>query len=1112
MKNRTFKISSLAVDNRVTVYIVLVLLAISGVMSYNATSKEAFPEVKIPYFAINTIYPGTSPEDIENLITRPLEKKIKTVDGIRHVDSSSKQDVSRIFVKFETDADEDQCSQDLKDAVDEAMGELPTDLDKDPQVKRIDVSEMPVLYINLSGDLSLPRIKELADDLQDEIEGLGQVTRVDIVGALDREIQVDVDLFRMQAAGITFDDIQRAIANENLTASAGTMDVGKSERTVRVKGEFETASEIGGILVKPGIFLNDIATVRDGFAERASHSRMFGNDVISLQVIKKNGENLIETVDEVDKILDEFKTQVTPNLKIAVTGDSSQETKNNLSNLFNTIILSFLIVTLVLMFFMGVKNALFAGIAVPLSMCVAFIVIAVFDFSMNMVVQMGLIIALGILVDNSIVVVENMFRHMSDDPAGSRSNSIKAAVGEVAYPVLAGTLTTLAPFAILSFWPGVMGKFLFFLPVTLIISLTSSLFVAYVFNPVFAHTFMRPPASPENGRHVVRKVVAVIGIPLALFLYVIGRILPANLVVLALILYYGRHLMMDPLISRFQTRVIPAAIRLYRNLIDRLLRGKRPLAVIGITIVLLLASIFLVSLFPPNVSMMPNQDPTQIYVYVTMPTGTPLERTDEVAHMMEEDVTRILGTNNPDVEFINTSVAIGAGKRMIEQSSIADPRLAKVTVGFVEYQYRSGKSTTRQYLQRLRDGVRRIPGAEIIVQEQVQGPSTGDPVNIEITGEDLSQLAAIQDEIFKLIEDNGIKGLERLKSDLDVNNSDILIDIDRARASRLGLSTAFIANRVRTALYGREVSKLRDGDEQYPIVVRLERETRENIEALMNMELSGVGPDGPGKIPLSAVASVTLTNSLGSIYHRDFERVVTLSSNVLEGYNANRVIKQMKQLFDHQLNLKPGYRVTFTGEQEEQQEALDFLSVALFLGVGFIFLILVTQFNSLSRPVIVLSQVMFSFIGILLGIVFTGMEVSILMTGMGVVAVGGIVVNNGILLIDYTDQLLKKGVTLKEALIEACSTRLTPVLLTAISTVIGLVPLAIGFNIQFDTLFTRLDPNIYWGGNSAQFWSPLAWTIIFGLMFATFLTLFVVPSMTYIMNFRKKAQTAKKMI
>ena len=1110
MTGRTFKISNWAIDNRVTIYIVLVLLVVSGVVSYNSTSKEAFPEVKIPYFSVNTVYPGTSPEDIENLITRPLEKKIKTVDGIKHVDSSSKQDVSRIFVKFETDVDEDKCSQDLKDAVDEAMAELPTDLDREPQVKRIDVSEMPVLYINLSGDLSLPRIKELADDLQDEIEGLGKVTRVDIVGALEREIQVDVDLYRMQAAGVTFDDIQRGIANENLTASAGAMDVGKSERMVRVKGEFETATEIGGILVKPGIYLNDIATVRDGFAERASHSRMFGNNVITLQVIKKNGENLIETVDEVDNILEEFKSQVTPNLNITVTGDSSQETKNNLSNLFNTIILSFLIVTLVLMFFMGVKNALFAGIAVPLSMCVAFIVIAVFDFSMNMVVQMGLIIALGILVDNSIVVVENMFRHISGHPADSPSNSIKRAVGEVAYPVLAGTLTTLAPFAVLSFWPGVMGKFLFFLPVTLIISLTSSLFVAYVFNPVFAHTFMRIPSSPENGRHGVRKTVAVIGIPIASILYVIGRILPANLVVLALILLYGRHYLMDPLIAGFQSRVIPAAIRLYRSLIGRLLQGRRPLAVIGVTVLLLFASIFLVSLFPPEVSMMPNQDPSQLYIYVTMPTGTPLERTDEVARMMEEDVTRILGANNRDVEFINTSVAIGAGKRMIEQSSVADPRLTKVTVGFVEYQYRSGKFTTRQYLQQLREGVRQIPGAEIIVQEQVKGPSTGDPVNIEITGEDLTELAAIQDRIFKLIEENGIQGLERLKSDLDVNNSDILIDIDRARASRLGLSTAFIANRVRTALYGREVSKLRDGDEQYPIVLRLEKETRENIESLMNMELHGVGPDGPGKIPLSAVASVTLTNSLGSIYHRDFQRVVTLSSNVLDGYNANRIIKQLKQLFDHQLNLKPGYRATFTGEQEEQQEALDFLSVALFLGVGFIFLILVTQFNSLSKPVIVMSQVMFSFIGILLGIVFTGMDVSILMTGMGVVAVGGIVVNNGILLIDYTDQLLKKGVALKEALIEACSTRLTPVLLTAISTVIGLVPLAIGFNIQFDTLFTRLDPNIYWGGSNAQFWSPLAWTIIFGLMFATFLTLFVVPSMTYIMNGRKRARAAKK--
>ena len=1099
-KEKSFKLTNLAVENKITIYIAIIIIVFMGVTAYISTPKEMFPEITFPYFSVTTVYPGTSPSDMENLVTRHIENELKNVDDIKNVYSKSLQDVSMIFIEFETYADDSEANQDVKDAVDKAKTKLPSNLLDDPEVMRIELSEFPILFINLSGDLSIPMLKKYADNLQEEIESLSEVSRADIVGALTREIQINADLYKMQAADVSFDQIAMAVSNENLTISGGTINMDDMERTLRIVGEFDNYEQIGNILLKDGVYIKDVADYVDGYEDRESYSRLFNKNVVTLNIIKKSGENLINAVDKSKEIIEAFKKKTTDNLIIDCTGDQSIMTRNSVSNLLNTIVVGFLVVVLVLMFFMGIDNAMFAGVAIPLSMLISFIILPVIGFTLNIVVLMALIIALGILVDNSIVVVENIYRHFYNTPNLPIIPATKRAAGEVAIPIMAGTFTTIAPFIVLSFWPGIMGEFMKFIPITLIICLLSSLFVAYIINPVFAISFMKYKAKDVYKPNIKKRIILTsIAIAIAIPCYMFDNMLLGNIIAFFTLMFYLVQVILRPLINKFQATVLPALINAYKSRLTKLISGKKPQWIVLGAVALFIFTIVLIGTFPPKIVLMPATDPSQVFVYLSMPSGTSIEKTDSIAKILETRVDDVLGKNNPDVEFINTNIAIGAGKDIFERTT--QHNLGKITIGFVEYKYRTGPPTT-VYLNSLRKAMTGIPGAEIIVEMQQMGPPTGAPISIEINGDDYTELIALEKDIQQIIESSGIEGIEELKSNLDVNKPEIIVDIDRTKANKLGLSTAYIGSTIRTALYGREVSKYREGEDEYNINLRLQKKYRDNIDAIMNMKMVVPGEnDGPNKeIPISAVANIRYTNSYGGVVRKDNKRMITLSSNVLKGYNANEIIENLKEEFKENLKIKAGYEVNFGGEQDDMKESTDFLSKAMVIALALIFLILVTQFNSVYKPIIVLSQVILSFIGIFLGIIIFGMDVSVIMTGMGIVAVAGIVVNNGILLIDYTDQLIAKGMGFRRAIVQAGAIRLTPVLLTAISTILGLLPLGIGMNINFVTLFTDLDPNIYWGGDSAQFWAPLAWTIVYGLTFATFLTLLVVPSMYYIMK------------
>jgi multidrug efflux pump len=1108
---KEFKPSSWAIDNRVTVFILSIIITFAGISVYNSIPKEQFPEIVIPTIYVSTIYPGTSPADMENLVTKPIEKEVKGISGIKKLTSNSLQDFSNVIVEFDTDVDVTAAKQKVKDAVDKARSELPNDLPQEPTVLEIDLSEIPIMNINLSGNIELSKLKQYADDLKDLIEGVKSVNRVDIVGALEREVQVDVDMYKMQAAKITMDDIERAIKYENMTISGGNINTGEMKRAIRVVGEFQSVDQLNTIIVTsmPGapVYLKDIATITDGYKEKESFARLNGENVITLNVIKRSGENLISTADDIRLLIDAKKEVLPQNLKVTITGDQSSFTRTTVHDLTNTIIIGFILVTLVLMFFMGTTNAMFVGLSVPLSSFLAFMFMPSIDFTMNMIVLFSLLMALGVVVDDAIVVVENIHR-MFGNGRRKIDQAAKMAAGEIFMPVLAGTLTTIAPFLPLAFWSGVVGKFMYFLPVTLILTLAASLFVAYIINPVFAVQFMKPEHTNESEGQKRRKkrslqFISLGFIATAVISYLLGAVGVGNFLVFVVGILWLNRYVLTPAIVRFQENRWPKVQTRYERVLRRALQGRTPVFILGGTVLLFFGTLALTFLAAQSgrlkVDFFPQGDPNFVYVYISTPVGSDQTYTDSITRIVEERVAQVIGVENPLVESVIANVTIGAGDPMAGDRAAA-PNKGKVTVAFVEFIDRKG-AKTQPVLDGIRESVKGIPGVEITVDKERNGPPTGKPINIEVSGDDLEVLGVTANALKKYLDSLDIAGVEELRSDLESSKPELIIVVDRERAQREGISTAQIGAEVRAAVFGKEVSKFRDANDEIPIQLRYDEVNRKDVDRLINARITFRDMNAGGairQIPLSSVAGIEYTNSYGSIKRKNQKRVVTLSSNVLGGYTANQVVAQINKALKD-FNVPEGYSVVMTGEQEEQAESGRFLSNALLISIGLIFMILVIQFNSINKTLIILSEIVLSIIGVLLGFIITGMNMSVIMSGIGIVALAGIVVKNGILIVEYIDSMVAQpGTSLKEAIVQGGKIRMTPVMLTAFSTILGLIPLAVGLNIDFGKLFTDLNPNIFFGGDSATFFGPLSWTIIFGLAFATFLTLILVPVMYYV--------------
>ncbi len=1129
---REFKLTTVSLKNKTTVYLIIALLAIAGSGIYVTMAKEIFPEVSLPTVFIKTVYPGNSPADMENLVTRQLEKQISTIKGLKEVRSNSTQDNSDVFAEFNSDVDIDQAVEDIKDAVDKAKNDLPTDLPADPMVFELDPSEFPVLNINISGDFSLDEFRKYSEQLQDEIESIDEVSKVNIKGIEEKLIRLNLDKSKMDAFQLTFDDIESAVKYENMTISGGDLIIGNTRRSVRTTGEFKNLREMEDIIVKSEkgnvIYLKDVlenGTITDGYKDALSYARLNGQTVVSLQVIKKSGENLIECNEQIFSLLEHAQKSYLPQtMSVHTTNDQSDMVRMMIENLENSIIMGILFVMFVLYFFLGTRNAMFVGFSIPMSMLLSFVVLGLMGATINMIVLFSLVLALGMLVDNAIVVIENYHRFRSEGMG--LFDAAKRATGEIAWAIISSTLTTLAAFFPLMFWPGIMGNFMYFLPLTLIIVLTSSLLVALVIIPTITLLFKK---EEQVGKHEsARKPLIIAGSAaiLAVPFYLGGVNALGNLLAITVIITLLNHYVFLNMAQWFQNSFFPKLENFYLRLLKFALRGRNPIFVVFGTLFLLFATIIFMGIRKPNVGLFPYNEPKYLIIKSQMPVGTDITGTDILARKIEMTADSLIKLHGYDgiVESMLTTVGQGA----VGENEFAigtTPNRTVTTVNFVEFKDRGDKATGDLHKILSDELIGKYPGVITSIEKNRMGPPTGKAISIELKGENFEKLLVQADTVMQILNSANIPGVEGLKLDLDLGKPELIISINRENARRYGLSTGQVASTIRTALFGKEVSDFKIGEEEYPIQIQLSESSRNDINVLLNQVITFRDKTGKlANVPVSSVADFKYTNSLDVINRIDEQRVITLSSNLLADANGTAVNQTIAKILNR-YDLPEGYSYELTGEQEQQKETSSFLMRAMLIAVALITLILVAQFNSIAKALIIMATVPFSTIGVFGGLATFKMDFVILMTGIGIVSLAGVVVNNAIVLVDYIDylkRLLKQKRNLpedsnlpmsdiEEIIKTAGKTRLKPVLLTAITTILGLVPMAVGFNIDFAGMLSDFAPEIYFGGDNSLFWSPMAWTVIFGLTFATFLTLILVPVM-YLIGNRVKLKFKKNTI
>jgi multidrug efflux pump len=1090
---REFRPTSLSLRNVTSVLVMLGIITILGILSYRSVPKESAPEITIPIIAVSTVYPGVAPGDMETLVSRVIEEELNNIADIKTLSSTSVEGYSSVVAEFNTGMDMNAALQKVREKLDLAKPRLPRDAE-DPILSEFVISEFPIMQVNVAGEYSLVRLKEVAEEIRERLETVPSILEVRLAGGLEREVKVEVDLPRLQFYELTFSDVVSAISSEHVTIPGGSIDVGSQKYLLRVDGEFRDTRLLEDVVVatpagRP-VYVRDVARVDFGFKDRESFARLDGNGVVTLDIVKRSGENIIETADAVKRIVAEMEPGFPPTTTVAITSDQSEDIRAMVLSLENNIISGLLLVLAVLLFFLGVRNASLVAISIPTSMLLSFVVMAALGMSMNMVVLFSLILALGMLVDNAIVVVENIYRYRENgaDPY----SAARYATGEVAMPIIASTLTTLAAFTPLMFWPGIVGEFMRFLPLTLIITLSSSLFVALVIVPALAAVFMRVDGTPSppltrTARWTLLAVAAL------LFVGTLGSNPTAALTLTAaLVGVFALHRFVLGRVARWvQDRVLPDLLGRYERRL-RWALDHRTLVVLGAA-ALFVGTIILFGRFNRGVEFFPESiPPSTVYVQVDVPSGTNAAFTNTVIEEIERRLPAIEGMG--DAESVVATVNQRGGPSFFGGGG-GD---GNVAINFRDFQDR--EHDVFETLKRLQENIGEgIAGADIRVTKPQEGPPSGKPVNIEIAGENPALLRRLGDEVVALLRAAPVaERLEGLESDMTQGRPEVVIDVDREKAALYGLSTAQVGSTVRSAIQGAEAGKYRSGQDEYDIVVRLAEPFRRDLNALQDLTILKDGR----QIPLPSVATWRADEGAASVIRKDLKRVVTVSSEVRSGENSNAVLDEVRRtLAAYERGLPAGYTLRYTGQQQEQTDAQDFLLGAFLTAMLLIGFILVTQFNSVVKPVIILTSVVMSTVGVLLGLLVFQMPFGIIMTGVGVISLAGVVVNNAIVLIDFVDILRERdGLSQREALVEAGRTRFRPVILTAITTVLGLTPLAIGFNFDFMGLFTALAPDLYWGGEQAAWWGPMAIAVIAGLTFATMLTLVLVPVMYSIVD------------
>lgn len=1078
-------ISNTAVKNSTTVYVLAILLIIFGVYCYQALPRESEPDITIPNVFISTDYKGVSPTDIETAVTIEIEKKLKGLEGLKKIESVSSEGQSMINVEFVTGTDIDKALQDVKDKVDEAKGDLPNDLEDDPSVFEINLSQMPIIVFSLSGTCGLSCLKDIADDLQDEIEALPGVMEVEVNGGLEREIRVEVMPEKLAYYGLTINSLQNAVQSENQNTSGGAIRLGSGRYQLRVPGEFKTPEEIYGLVIgthkgEP-VYLKDVAQVIDGFKEETSISRLNGRDAVNLAIKKRSGENIIEISKEVAKIVEKDRQRWPQGTEITKVLDKSRDIEVMIADLENNIYSGLILVLLVIFLSMGFRNAVLVSLAIPFSMLISFIVLYAMGITLNMVVLFSLTLALGMLVDNAIVIIENTYRFMQQ--GASRVQAAMRATSEVAWPVIGSTVTTLVAFFPMLYWPGIMGEFMRFLPITLIVTLTASLFVALVINPAMASIHMKIKGGADTSGMTIEEISAEVDKP---------------------------------------AKIKGFWMSLYARSLSRAL--EKPLSVLGLSfcgMILMFEAWLLVIGLEKPVEFFPEIDPKGFYVNIETPEGADLDFIDRIIARVERAIAGAGDTNitplaalapkeytkpkgdkyfgpsdlkNVKDVYMQGVASAGGG------SSFSSNSPNHVGVRFLELEDRSESSHAT--VNTIRERVKNIPGGKITIAKEEEGPPTGAPINLEIAGPNFDMLGKIAKEVKNVL--NQIPYVEDVRDDFVEGIPSVQVVVDRQKAALFGLTTDMIGFALKSAYNGLNVSSFRQDNDDFDITLQLKEADRRVVDVLHELML----PTPSGEtVPLSTVASVTFAGSIGDINRINNERVVTVKANIEETKTTGPVIREQAAKYMDKIVLPAGYTMKFTGEQDEQKESQDFLTKAFLVALLLIFLTLVAMFNSVSQPFIIMTSVILSLGGAFLGMALFKAPFGIIMTGVGVISLAGVVVNNAIVLLDYTNKLRERGHALKDAVVSAGATRLRPVLLTAITTILGLIPMVTGVSYDFHTW------SMAWVSESSMWWKSMANVVIFGLFVATFLTLIVVPTIYYLLaRFAENRQLAVQRI
>ncbi|TPN86175.1 efflux RND transporter permease subunit [Aquimarina algicola] len=1147
--DKEFKLSSWAIDNPTTIYVMIAIFLFLGLSAYFAMPRENFPEINETKIYVSVPYPGNTAEDIERLIIDPLEDKLKNVSNVVEIVSTSQEDYGIITVEFEEELTVAEAKQKVKDEVDseKANEDWPTfnGAKVEPNVFDLSISEeTPIMNINIAGDYTVEKLKEFAEYLEDEIEDLPEIKKAEIRGAQEKEVEVAVDIYKMMAAKVSFDDVINTIRNGNMTMSAGNMITSGQRRTIRILGEIDKPRQLDDFVVKSqdgAVYLRDIAKVTFKEEDKTTYAREFGHNVVMLDVMKRSGKNMIEAVEKINVILEKAEEDIFPkDLDISVANDQSEKTNNQVSDLVNNIIFGIILVVGVLMFFLGFRNALFVGFAIPMSMFMSFMILSALGYTMNTMILFALIMGLGMLVDNGIVVVENVFRLMEEEGM-SRIEAAKKGIGEIAYPIIISTATTVAAFIPLGMWPGVMGEFMIYFPITLSVVLGSSLFVAIFINSMLVSQFMEIGEKKLTRKQLIRLSIILGGI--GTFILIIGgqvRALGSLMIVTAIMFWIYRYVLKGAA-NFFQRRILTWLENKYQLFLTFALKGWRSYGFVIGTFILLFVVFAMfgqsVGSQRTKVEFFPDNKPNQIIVYIEYPQGTDIDKTNAITKEIEQRVYAVVNDKeyiegqsyNFLVESAVSQVGEGAGNPQTDGGSNAEmPHRAKITATMREFKFRQGKDSEilRSKVQEALKGI--YPGVAISVEKDAVGPPAGYPINIEIEGPNYDELINIAEQMRNFINEKNIPGIEELKIDVNKGKPAMQVVVDREKAGELGVAAGQVGNQLRRSIFGEKAGVYKKDGEDYDIYVRFNEDNRYNTSALFNQNIT-FRDQATGRlkeIPVSAVASQKNTSSFSAIKHKDTKRVVTVYSGLQPGFtDAGAIVSQIQTEMASFPDLPGNVKIDYTGQIEEQNKQMSFLMGAFFSGLGLIMLILIFQFSSVSKPTIIMIAIFLSFIGVFGGILITGAPFVIMMTMMGIISLAGIVVNNGVVLLDYTQLLIdRKKVELNvpekdllpneevmQLIIKGGKARLRPVLLTAITTVLGLIPLAIGFNVDFFSLFSTGNPKIYLGGDNVIFWGPLAWAVIYGLVIATFLTLIIVPCLFYIVN-RVKVRFSKKKV